>query len=85
MIKIKMIKNFFGITENKYIFEWSDVSTILTILNVALVLCGWYYAPIIGIINCMLNLILNIKFKLHLNMYVMQIALIILNFYFLTL
>lgn len=82
---MKAVKKFFGITESRYVFEWADVSTILTILNVALVLCGWVYAPFIGIVNCILTLVLNVKFKTHLNMYIMQIALIVLNIYFLTL
>lgn len=82
---MKLIKKFFGITESKYVFEWADVSTLLTIINVTLVLCGWYYAPIFGIINSVLSIILNIKFNAHINMYVMQFALLVLNFYFLTL
>lgn len=82
---MKLIKKFFGITESKYVFEWADVSTLLTIINVTLVLCGWYYAPIFGIINSVLSIILNIKFNAHINMYVIQFALLVLNFYFLTL
>lgn len=79
------MKKFFGIKSNKYIFEWGDISTALTVLNVVLVLMGVYFAPIIGIFNCILGLILNVKNNSHINMYVMQIALIVLNCYFLTL
>lgn len=79
------MKTFFGIETNRYIFEWSDITTALTVLNVTLVLAGFAYAPWIGIINCLLGLALNIKFRTHINMYIMQIALIVLNFYFLTL
>ncbi len=79
------MKKFFGIESDKYIFEWSDVTTGLTILNVVLVLIGIAWAPVIGIANSILGLILNIRFKTHLNMYVMQLALIVLNVYFLTL
>lgn len=79
------MKAFFGIETNKYIFEWSDITTALTILNVMLVLAGFTQAPWVGIINCLLGLALNIKFRTHINMYIMQIALIVLNFYFLTL
>lgn len=35
------MKAFFGIETNKYIFEWSDITTALTILNVMLVLAGF--------------------------------------------
>lgn len=79
------IRKFFGIEEDKYIFEWADLTTMLTVLNVALVLIGFSWAPWVGIINCCVGLLLNVKNKTHLNMYVMQIALIILNAYFLTL
>lgn len=79
------MKTFFGIESNSYIFEWSDVTTALTLLNVALVLMGFSWAPWIGILNCGLGLALNIKFRSHINMYIMQITLIVLNSYFLTL
>ena len=79
----KMIKNFFGIENEKYLFEWADLTSLLTVLNVALVIAGFSWAPWIGIINSGLGILLNVKFKSHLNMYVMQIALIILNAYFL--
>lgn len=69
----------------KYKFEWADISALLTLLNVTLVLLGWYYAPIVGIVNCILNLILNVKYKSHLNLYLIQASLIVLNCYFLTL
>lgn len=79
------MREFFGIKENKYVFEWTDVTTLLTILNVMLVVMGFAWAPWIGVINCILGLVLNVKCKTHINLYVMQIALIILNIYFLTL
>lgn len=79
------MRKFFGIESDKYVFEWADVTTGLTILNVALVLVGIAWAPVIGIVNSILGLILNIRFKTHLNMYVMQLALIVLNVYFLNL
>lgn len=82
---MKKIKNFFSITENTYKFEFGNISTILTVVNVAMVLGGLWYAPIVGIINCILSLVLNVKYHSHINMYVMQIALVILNICFLTL
>lgn len=79
------IKKFFGITEKEYKFEWNDITALLTIINVTLVVMGFAWAPIVGLINCGLGLILNVKFRTHINLYAMQIALIILNIYFLTL
>lgn len=82
---MQTIKNFFSINENKYKFEIVDILSLLTVLNVALILAGWKLAPMIGIINCIISIIINIKNRTHINTYVMQIALIILNIYFLTL
>lgn len=79
------MKEFFNITESKYRFELMDLFTIITIVNVIGILIGWYYAPIIGLFNCLLNIIYNVKTRSHINSYVMQTALIILNAYFLTL
>lgn len=78
------VKEFFGINE-KYRFEIADLSAILTVLNVALILIGIYWAPLLGIANCFISLVVNVKNRLHLNLYVMQISLIVLNIYFLTL
>lgn len=79
------MKEFFGIETNKYVFEWADITTLLTILNVVLVVMGFYWAPVVGLVNCGLGLVLNIINRTHINMYAMQIALIVLNAYFLTL
>lgn len=78
------MKEFFGIT-NKYKFEITDLSAILTVLNVTFILGGFWWAPLFGLVNCCLVLVINIKNHVHLNMYIIQIALIILNIYFLTL
>jgi hypothetical protein len=79
------MKEFFSITEKKYVFEVADLTTIITILNVLFVVCGFAWAPWLGIVNCSVWLVLNVKAKAHVNSYVTQIALIILNAYFLTL
>lgn len=79
------MKEFFSITENSYKFEIMDLFTFITILNVAFILMGFSWAPWLGILNGILNIIYSIKVKAHMNLYIMQIALIILNAYFLTL
>lgn len=79
------MKEFFSITEDSYKFEIMDLFTFITILNVAFILMGFSWAPWLGILNCILNIIYSIKVKAHINLYIMQIALIILNAYFLTL
>lgn len=81
---MQRVKKFFGITSS-YKFEWADVCAIITIANVALVLCGFWWAPVIGLCGCALNIVLNIVNHAHINLYLIQVALIILNSYFLTL
>lgn len=78
------MREFFGITES-FRIEWNDVVALITILNVALVLLGFSWAPILGIANGVLSLVLNIKYRAHINLYVMQLAIIVLNIYFLSL
>lgn len=78
------MKEFFGITES-FRFEWNDVVAFITLLNVTLVLLGFSWAPILGIANGVLSLALNAKYRAHINLYVMQLAIIILNIYFLSL
>ena len=79
------VKEFFNITDKEYKFEMYDLTTLITVLNVAFVIMGFWWAPILGIVNCVVFIILNIINKVHINSYITQIALIILNVYFLTL
>ena len=79
------MKKFFNITKDKYEFEMADLTTLITILNVAFILMGFWWAPILGIANCVICIGLNIVNHMHINMYITQVALIILNAYFLTL
>lgn len=82
---MQTVKNFFSITETTYKFEIMDIFTLITVINVILVLMGVHWAPVVGIINCVLSLANCVKCRAHINNYVMQISLIILNSYFLTL
>lgn len=78
------MREFFGITESLKA-EWNDLSACITVLNVALILARFWWAPILGITNCILSIVLNVRYRAHINLYVIQIALIVLNIYFLTL
>lgn len=78
------LKKFFGITE-AFRLEWADLSAALTTANVALVLLGFWWAPLIGLLNCGINILLSLLNRGHINAYVMNLALIALNIYFLTL
>ena len=77
------MREFFGITSDKYLFEWGDILALLTLLNVTFIFLGFWWAPVLGLCGCGLSVWLNVRSKAHLNMYVMQGALIILNIYFL--
>ena len=79
------MRDFFQIKEDFYRFEIYDLTAIITILNVVFVLMGYWWAPILGLINCAICIIMNVINKLHINAYLTQVALIILNIYFLTL
>ena len=78
------MKRFFRIEEN-FRFEMMDIFTLITILNVTFILMGFWWAPILGLVNCIGNIIYGMKCRVHINVYIMQIALIVLNVYFLTL
>ena len=78
------MKKFFGI-ESKYKFEINDFVALLTIANVVLIIMGFWWAPMVGLTNCLVGIGLNIKNRVHINLYIMQVAFIILNIYFLTL
>ena len=79
------MKEFFNITESNYQFSIFDITALFTILNVALVILGYWFAPLFGLINCVICLTINVKNKAMINSYITQVALIILNIYFLTL
>lgn len=82
---MEMIKKFFGIKEENYRFEIWDLTSVVTVLNVVFVLMGFWWAPILGIANCIICTVLNVKNNAHINAHVTQIALVVLNIYFLTL
>ena len=78
------MKAFFRI-ETTYKFEIMDLFTLITILNVTFILMGFWWAPVLGLVNCVANIVVNVKTRAHVNAYMMQVALIVLNVYFLTL
>lgn len=77
------IKDFFTIKEEGYVFEIFDLTALITVLNVALILMGYWWAPILGLVNCVIIIVVSALNKVHINNYITQIALIVLNFYFL--
>ena len=78
------MREFFSIKEKEYKFEIWDLTALITILNVAFILMGFWWAPILGLVNCAICLVMNVINKVHINNYITQVALIVLNIYFLT-
>lgn len=78
------MREFFTIEEKEYKFEIWDLTALITILNVAFILMGFWWAPILGLVNCAICLVMNVINKVHINNYITQVALIVLNIYFLT-
>lgn len=83
MKALLLIKKFFSIEEKFYRFEIFDVTSILIIINVVLIILGIRFASIFGLASCIICFGMNIKTKAHINSYITQIALIVLNTYFL--
>ena len=81
----KRVKEFFSIKETEYKFEMYDLTSLITILNVAFVLMGFWWAPILGLVNCGMCEVLNVINKQHINAHITQVALVVLNAYFFTL
>lgn len=80
-----MVKEFFSIKDDSYRFEIWDLTSLITVLNVTFILLGFWWAPFFGLVNCGICIMVNIKNKVHINNYITQVALIVLNIYFLTL
>ena len=78
------MREFFSIEEKEYKFEIWDLTALITILNVAFILMGFWWAPILGLVNCAICLVMNVINKVYINNYITQVALIVLNIYFLT-
>ena len=78
------MREFLTIEEKEYKFEIWDLTALITILNVAFILMGFWWAPILGLANCAICLVMNVINKVHINNYITQVALIVLNIYFLT-
>lgn len=77
------MKEFFNIKSDKYRFEIYDLTALFTVINVALIIMGVPFASYFGLANNLICIVMNIKNKTHINAYITQLALIILNIYFL--
>lgn len=70
--------------DGKYQFDVADITTLFTVVAVALTITGNTLAgTIIFIINCLINLVIVIKQAHRINLLILQIALLAFNVYFL--
>jgi len=76
------MRRFFGI-ETTYRFELTDLFALLTVLNVVLILVGSPIGMVIGLVSCAINFVVLVKTQGHINAYIIQIMLVVLNVYFL--
>lgn len=77
------IKKFFNIEQDSYNFDIYDLTALFTVLNVILIIAGFHFASAFGLVNCFICLAMSIYNHAFLNTYVTQIALIVLNIFFL--
>ena len=73
------IKKFFSIEQDSYIFNIYDLTALFTILNVILIIVGFRFASAFGLVNCFICLAMAIRNHAFLNVYVTQIALVVLK------
>ena len=78
------IKKFFKI-ETAYKFEWNDLRTAITVLNVILIMKFGLTVAWFGLAVALLGIIKEITGNRHINCLVSYIATIALNLYFITL
>jgi hypothetical protein len=83
-IEMNVIKNFFNITTT-YHFEWNDVRTVITVLNVVLIMKFGLTVAWFGLAVAVLGMVKELKGNRHINCLVSYMATIALNVYFITL
>lgn len=78
------IKRFFNINE-KYRFEWNDLRTVLTIINVFLIIAFGVAGSWFGLAISVFGIVKELTGNRHINCLVSYLATIVLNIYFITL
>lgn len=80
----KAIKKFFNIATN-YQFEWNDLRTVITVLNVILIMKFGLSIAWFGLAVAIFGIIKELTGNRHINCLVSYLATIALNVYFITL
>lgn len=72
------------VKDKKYQFDYCDITTLICIVAVIFTICGYpYITTILFIINCCISIILIALQVKRFNLLFLQIALLILNIYYL--
>lgn len=78
------IKKFFNI-EHSYRFEWNDLRTVLTVINVLLIIIFGVAGSWFGLAISLFGIVKELTGNRHINCLVSYVATIVLNIYFITL
>ena len=81
---VKAVKKFFNITEG-YRFEWNDLRTMLTVINVFLIITFGVAGSWFGLAIACFGIVKEMTGNRHINCLVSYVATIVLNIYFITL
>lgn len=81
---VKAVKKFFNI-ETAYKFEWNDLRTLLTIVNVFLIIAFGVAGSWFGLAISIFGIVKEMTGNRHINCLVSYVATIVLNVYFITL
>lgn len=78
------IKRFFNIHKS-YQFEWNDLRTLITVINVLLIMRYGLSIAWFGLTVAILGMVKELTGNRHINCLISYIATIVLNVYFITL
>ena len=79
---MKRLINYFELkADGKYRFEWADITSIMYVVCVAGIICG-YDTTILFVITCGISLITCIKAR-RINLIVINTAFVVLNLFYL--
>lgn len=81
---VNAIKNFFNI-KTSYRFEWNDLRTVLTVINVILIMAFGVAGSWFGLTVAFFGIVKELTGNRHINCLVSYVATIILNVYFISL
>lgn len=80
--EVQTMKKFFNL-EGKYQFEWNDIRAFITIINIALIMIFGLQIAWFGLAVAIIGIIKDLAVDRKINGFVMHLATVVLNIYFL--